>query len=199
MLLGLASACYAVGSYEQAAEYIFKASDLHPDEPKPYLFLGKVQRREITESTGYKERLERFARLQPDNALANYYFAVCLWNRRQELDAAQVSLNVLDLLKKALTIDPHLAAAYLQLGIVASDERKYRDAITAYRNAITADPDLEEAHYRLSEAYARTGDRLKAQQELALYQKLSKASADKLERERHETQQFVMTLRNQDQ
>ena len=63
---------------QKAAEWFFKAADLNPNDPNPYLFLGKIQSREITESAGYRERLARFANLTPESALANYYYAVSL-------------------------------------------------------------------------------------------------------------------------
>jgi hypothetical protein len=58
---------------------------MNPSDPKPYMFHGKVQSVEITQSEGFADRLRRFARLQPDNAWANYYYAVSLWKRRTSI------------------------------------------------------------------------------------------------------------------
>ena len=73
MLVGLGVSWYARGSYEQAALRLCEASDLNPGDPNPYLFLGKIQSVETAQSEGLVSRLQRFARLQPENALANYY------------------------------------------------------------------------------------------------------------------------------
>ena len=197
MQLGLATALYAAGSYTRAAEQFFKATDRHPSEPGPYLFLSKVQAHEITGSAGYEERMERFVRLQPDNALANYFYAVSVWNRRSGIEDIKAQSEVCSALARAIAINPHLSPAFLQLGVVYAEQRKYADAIRAYRQAIEADADLEEAHYRLSEAYRLTGDRGHAAEELEIYNKLAKASAEKLERERRAIQQFVIALRSQ--
>jgi len=62
MLLGLAVACYARGSYDQAARHFFDAADQNPSDPQPYVVLGKVQSVEITQTEGFAERLGRFAR-----------------------------------------------------------------------------------------------------------------------------------------
>ena len=43
MGVGLGVAWYARGSYEQAAQRLCEASDLNPEDPKPYLFMGKMQ------------------------------------------------------------------------------------------------------------------------------------------------------------
>ena len=197
MLLALATAWYAAGSYQQAAQCFFQAADIDQCDPDPYLFLSKVQAREITQSPGYEERLARFARLQPNNPLANYYYAVTVWDRRRGPEDLEALRKERDLLARAITLNPHLGPAYLQLGTVHAAEGNYSEAIRNYRNAIKEGPDLEEAHYRLAEAYRVTGDTAKAKQELAVYNQRSKQSADRLERERRDVQQFVLALRSQ--
>ena len=91
MLVALGVAWYSNGSYEQAAQRLCEASDLNPGDPKAYLFLGKIQSVETTQSECSTERLARFAKLQPENALANYYYAVNLWKRRKGPDDAASS------------------------------------------------------------------------------------------------------------
>ena len=196
MLLGLAVACYARGSYDQAARRFFEASDLNPNDPRPYMFLGKVQSVEITQSEGFAERLGRFARLQPDNSWANYYYAVSLWKQRKDPDDSQTPVQVQALLEKAIHLDPNLGAGYLQLGILYSDRKDFHNAIASYRKAIEVSAVSEEAHYRLAQAYGQTGDKLDAQKELEIYNQLSKKSAAEVERERSEIQQFVFALRD---
>ena len=101
------------------------------------------------------------------------------------------------LLEKAIRLDPHLGDAYLQLGIVFADQGNYPKAIGAYRSAIDASPMLEEAHYRLAQAYRKTGETAKAQTEIELYQRLSKQAAQEADRERAEIEQFVFELKHQ--
>ncbi len=182
MMLGLATAWYSAGVYQKAAQWFFKAADADPNDPNPYLFLGKVESREITDSAGYRERMARFAKLAPNNALANYYYAVTLRNQRDYASARR-------LLHKTVAIDPHLGAAYLQLGIIDN-------SISDYRKAVETDPTLEEARYRLAEAYRLHGDVAKAKEQMAVYNKLSKESNESVERERREMQRFVVALRN---
>jgi tetratricopeptide (TPR) repeat protein len=194
MLLGLAAAWYARGSYDQAAKYFFEACDLEPGNPEPYMFLGKVQSSEITQIDGYVERLERFAQRHPENAWANYYYAVGLWKERKPEDA-ETPARVLLLLKNAIRIDPRLGSAYMQLGIVYSAQHDFPRAIAAYRKAIAVSPALDEAHYRLGQVYERTGDAENARKELETYAEVSKKSAEQAQRERSEIQQFVIDLR----
>ncbi len=195
MLVGLGVAWYSNGSYDQAALRLCEASDLNPDDPKAYLFLGKIQGVETTQSECSTERLARFVKLQPANALANYYYAVNLWKRRKGPDDAESSAQVESLLKKAVALDPTLGVGYLQLGVLYSERKDFARAVSTYQDAITASPQLEEAHYRLAQAYKRTGDKARAEQELQVYNQISKKKDEEVERERRESRQFVYTLR----
>lgn len=186
LLLGLAVAFYASGHFDQAARRFFEACDVNPTDPQPYLFLGKAQDRAITESDGYLDRLARFARLHPDDAEANYYYAVALWKRHDQ--------RAKSLLEKSIELDAKLAVAHLQLGTFYADQGNYAQAIPEYLKAIASNYDLEEAHYRLSRAYNATGETAKGQEQLKAYQELSKRSAEAAQREREQIQQFVVTF-----
>ena len=194
MRLGLCSALYSNGDYERAAHCFFEASDLNPNDPQPYLFLGQVQSKEITASEGYLERLARFQNLQGENAWANYLYAAALDRRRQGPEQTGAAARAKRLLEKAIAIDPKLGPAHLELGTLDEQQGDLSEAIAQYQKAIEVSPELQEAHYRLSQAFTKTGAKLEAQKELTLYQALSKTSADLLERERRDTQRFVILL-----
>ena len=196
MLVGLGVAWYGAGSYDQAVKRVCQASDLNPVDPNPYLFLGKMQDVETTQSQALASRLRRFVQLQPENALANYYYAISLRKKRNGPYATEELAQVESLLEKAVHLDPKLGLAYLQLGVLYSDRKDFSSAISAYQQAIKASPQLEEPHYRLAQAYSRIGERSKAHEELQIYDQISKKSADAVERERREIQQFVYTLRS---
>ncbi len=197
MLIGLAVAWYARGSTDRAGACLCQASDLNPRDPSPYLFLGKLLTAELTPSHEVVERFKRFAAVDPENAMANYYYAVALWKRGKTGEDAVTSVQVESLLQKSITLDPKLAAAYLQLGIMYSEQQQFSKAIAAYLKAVDADRTLAAAHYRLAQAYGRTGEKAKAEQELTIYEKLSKQQTDEAHRQRSELQQFVYTLRTQ--
>jgi tetratricopeptide (TPR) repeat protein len=196
MLLGLGAAWYASGSYEQAVQRFCDASDLDPADATPYLFMGRLQSAETIPVERLVEKLQRFVRLQPENALANYYYALILWKRRKRPEDSGNFAQVESLLQEAVHLDPKLGVGYLQLGILYSEQKDFREAILAYQKAIETSPQMEEAHYRLAQIYKRTGENLKAQQELEVFDQLSKQRADEVERERREIQQFVYKLRD---
>ncbi|HXY50794.1 MAG TPA: tetratricopeptide repeat protein [Terriglobales bacterium] len=192
MLIGLGVAWYARGAYEKAARSVLAASDLHPSDPAPYLFLGRMLNRETAQTPGWVERLERFARLNPGNAMANYYLALSL--RKQAANAAGNWSQAESLFRKAVQLDPHLAAGYLQLGILYAERDDYGQAVPQFQKAIESGPTLEEPHYRLAQAYRRLGQDEKAREQIRLYKELSKQNTLAVERERHEIELFVFAL-----
>jgi tetratricopeptide (TPR) repeat protein len=150
-----------------------------------------MQSVETAQSTCMMEKLGRFVSLQPENAQANYYYALGLSRRNDADDLAHAE----SLLEKALRLDPKLAAAYLQLGVLYSQRGDSSKAVSAYQKAIAANPGLVAAHYRLAQAYSQNGEKSKAQAELKVYDQLSKKTAEEADRQRREIQQFVYTLR----
>lgn len=204
MLVALAVTWYARGDYNRAAEFLVTASDLAPDSPTPYLFLGKMQRELNFPTTGVTDRLARFAKLRPANALANYYYAVSLWKQAEEAaDISPESLAQIESpLLKAVQLDPKFGAAYLELGILYSRHGEFPRAIPVYQKAIAVsaenDEMEEEAHYRLSQAYQRIGDQNSAKQELELRDQFNKKTKAKAANERRSIQEFVVSLQKKD-
>jgi len=194
VLVGLGVSSYARGRTQEAGQQLAAACDLNPADAMPYLFLGKLQAAEKTEPEGWTPRLKRFTEVAPQNALAHYYYAVSL---TKDASGVEQDKAIESSLLKATAIDPHLGEAYLQLGILYAKQKDFPKAISAYHKAIefTALPDA--AHFRLAEAYRLTGERTKAHDEIVLYEQIFKQKTQENERERHEVQQFVYTLRGQ--
>jgi tetratricopeptide (TPR) repeat protein len=201
MLVGLGAALYANGLRDDAARRLCQASDLNPADPAPYLFLGKIEATAVDPVPCAEEKLARFAKEQPGNALANYYYAVSLWKNRRP--SGNLSGNspqfrqAAALLEKAVALDPTLAEAYLQLGILYAAQNDFARAVQFLRQAIAANPQLAEAHRRLGQAYQRTGNATQAAQEFAIYKQVQKSEADTLERQRRELRQFLVILQSQ--
>src|SRR5262249_20895391 len=191
ILLGLAAAYFARGALTEAVFASCQASDVNPNDPVPYRFLGKIEQAQNTPSAELVEKLRRFLMLQPGSAEANYLYASGLWKLNQASPDKRNAGEVESLLKAAIQINPSYAAAELQLGALHSDLGEYRLAIAHFQNAVALDPELEQAHFRLAQAYRQNGDPDKAKQELRLYDQLAKQSAQKQEGERHEIKQFV--------
>jgi tetratricopeptide (TPR) repeat protein len=197
MLAGLGAALYGVGSYDDAARRLCAASDLRPDDTAPYLFLGQMEKTVPGPLPCGEEKLERFAEVQPANALANYYYGVALWKRQRGSGNAASSRQAEELLERAVRLDPNFGEAYVQLGTLYFARNDFTAAIEAFRQAIQVSPRLSEAHYRLSLAYKRMGDETKARREFEAYQQAQKSETAAAERERGELKQFLIILKNQ--
>lgn len=187
------AALFAVDLYDQAAERLCEAADLNSGDPEAYILLGKIDLVSPAPLVCVEPRLVRFVRTQPRNAGANYFYAMALARR----SAAPDSLAVDSFLRKAVTLNPHYAAAFLELGILSFAQHKYSEAVGFYNAAITADPQLAEAHYRLGIAYDRIGEADKAKRELQLHGDLQKAQADAVEQQRRQVKQFLVVLQDQ--
>jgi tetratricopeptide (TPR) repeat protein len=188
MLTALGTALFAGARYEEAAASLCAASDLTPDDPQPYSFMGRIDIAAPQPLACVEPRLARFVREHPANSTANYLYAMALEKRQKAPDQVQA------LLAKAVALDPKCADAYLQLGILCSSRHDLPKAIGFYRQAIEADPQLGEAHYRLGVAYDRTGAPERAKQEFQRHDDIEKSQAVAVERQRREVKQFSVVL-----
>jgi tetratricopeptide (TPR) repeat protein len=193
ILVGLGAAAYGQDLNEQAARWLLEASELDPSDPRPYLFLGKVQEVAKSEPQEWVEAFQRFVALRPDDAMAHYYYAVALEKqRRGERDFAAREAQ----LEKAIAIDPRLGEAYLKLGLLYGEKGEFAPAVASLQKAIEFTPLPDEAHLRLAQVYRRMGETEKARKESELYEEVSKKKREKMEKERRELGQFVFTLKS---
>lgn len=197
MLAGLGVALYSNGSYDEAARRLCEASDLQPSDPTPYLFLGRIEKETPAPLPCSEQKLARFAREQPRNALANYYYAISVWKREKGSENPSGVKQAEALLEKAVAIDPRLDVAFLQLGILQYARGDFERAIADYQRAIKVNPSLGEAHRQLGLVYQRTGDAAKAQQEFQVYDQIERIQAAELERQRRQLRQFLIVLKDQ--
>ena len=192
---GLGVAFYLHGEYAPAIKALCTATDLDPSEAWPYLFLGKIYNSSAENTDQVRERLRRFAQRQPDNPQALYYYALSLWNRQRNSETTIARVE--SLLKKAVLLDNRYADGYVQLGILEADRRNFPEAIRDFQHAVTLQPNLTLAHYHLSQAYRRTGQKDRANRELEIFGQLRKQDQLETEKERSEVRQFVVNMKDQ--
>lgn len=192
LLTGLGSALFASALYDEAAQRLCEASDLEPADPQPYLFMGQALMAAPAPLPCVGPKLERFARLRPDDSQANYLYAMALVKGTEQPGAGQVE----SLLKKAVALDPKCSDGFLQLGILAGAKRDNAQAVAYFKDAVEANPQSGEAHYRLAVAYDRMGEAEKAKQEFARHEAIEKQQADAVEAQRREVKQFLVVLQD---
>jgi tetratricopeptide (TPR) repeat protein len=194
VLVGRGVAQYFTGKYDQAIESLLSAADLSPADPGCYAFLFKVYDHFPRQAGDVTERFRRYAELRPNNALAQYYYAISLW-KGDPADSGPRLLIVESLLQRSIALDPKLAEASYQLGNLYSDKQEYAKALPEYQRALQLNPGLPGVHYQLGRCYARVGQKDMAQQELATYQRLRAQHLAEDDKAGEAIQQFVFAAK----
>jgi tetratricopeptide (TPR) repeat protein len=196
LFIGLGMSLYSRGKYDEAVKALLAAADLDPSDPRCYLFLSRAYDSSPKQADEVIERFRRFAELQPSNALAQYYYAVSLWKGKRAEDPTLNLQQVESLLQKAIALDPKLVEPHVQLGNLYADRKEYARSVPEYEAALKLDPNLPDAHYRLGQDYVHTGQKDRAQEEFAVYQKQRAEHLAAQDKERAEVQQFIYSAQN---
>lgn len=194
MQTALGTALFAGARYDQAAQRLCIASDLSPEDPNPYLFMGRIQIAAPDPLSCIEPRLQRFVQSQPGSSVANYFYGMTILKRQQQKPDETLARQAEAFLLKAVSTDPHCAEAYLELGILATSRRSLETAIDFYKKAIEANPQLADAHYRLGMAYDQTAQPAKAKEEFKRHAEIKQADAEAIEKQRQEVKQFLVEL-----
>jgi Tfp pilus assembly protein PilF len=193
ILVGLGAAAYARDLHDQAANWLLQAITLDPSDPRPYEFLGKVQEIAKSEPQDWVDAFERYAKLQPKNARAHYFYAVAL--EKQHRGQADFAAREREL-NQAISLNAHFGDAYLRFGLLQAEKREYSAAVASLQKAVEFTPLPDEAHLRLAQVYREMGETEKARAESQLYNEVSTKKKEQLERERRELGQFVYTMQD---
>jgi len=196
LMVGLGMALYARGNYDDAVKSLLRAADLNPADPGCYSFLSRAYDSSPSQAEDVIQRFRRFAELQPNNARALYYYAMSLWKGKRAQDPSLDLRQIESLLSKSLALDPKLEEAHLQLGNLYSEQNNYAQAIPQYVRALELNSDLADAYYRLGQAYVRTGENNRAQQQFQVYQRLREQHLADLDKQRAEIRQFVYSAKD---
>ncbi|HUP41326.1 MAG TPA: tetratricopeptide repeat protein [Vicinamibacterales bacterium] len=170
--IGLGIAQYSRGQYSEAVASFCRAVDLDPSDPRPYDFLGEIYGVAPELAPEVTARLAGFVKAHPRHAMAHLYYALSVWRGERARSEPAVLQQVETLLKRAIALDPKLARAFLELGILLSDQERYAEAVEQLRRATVLQPGVAQAHYRLAQAYRRTGQAALAEKELETFQQL---------------------------
>jgi len=191
LMFALGMVYYARGNYDDAVKAFLRGADLDPHDSRCYKFLSRAYDSSPSQAAEVIERFRRYAQMQPDNGMALYYYAMSLWKGKRAQDPEFEPGSIDLLLRRAIAADPKLAEAHLQLGNLAADQGKFAEAIPEYQRALELNSDLSDAHYRLGQAYVRTGQKERAQEQFEVYQQLRTQHLADLEKQRADIRQFV--------
>ncbi len=191
LMTGYGMALDLLGKYDEAVKALLAAADLDPSDPRCYLYLSKAYDSSPNQADEVIQRFRRYAEIEPNLALAQYYYAMSLWKGKRGQDT-NLDLNAVEaLLQKAIALDSNLPEAQVELGNFYADQKLYAKSVPFYKRALELNPNLPDAHFRLGQDYVHMGQKDQAQAEFDEYQKLRTAHLAEVEKEASEVQQFV--------
>jgi tetratricopeptide (TPR) repeat protein len=191
--VGLGYTYYLLQDYDRARLTFIHAAEIAPSNGNVYLVMAKAYNSvplAKMRGDGITELMRKWVRLKPNDPRAAYYCAISLRKEAHDSGRKTDPAEIESLLQAAVRLDPKMAGAYLQLGILRYEAHRYTEAIQMYELAIKLQPDLSEAHYRLSEVLARAGEKSRARQESDLYARLRKK--DVLDKEKKDAEMLQL-------
>jgi tetratricopeptide (TPR) repeat protein len=166
--VGLGVAYYSLGQYDQAVEALCQAVDLDPKDTKALDFLGKMYDISPAYADEVTKRLARFVKIYPENAAANYFYALSL--RKRRLGTPDNAKSAELYLARAVKLNPGWADAHYELGLLYEDQHDYSRAIAEYEAAEAIEPATPKTHYRLAVLYRRNGQPTLAEREMHAFE-----------------------------
>lgn len=197
LLDGLGIALYGLDRLDDAARTFFRASDLNPSDPLPVTFVGTAyDNLSPPIAAEARSRLQSFLKADANNGAVRYYYAMCLWKINEKEPQPELPGQIESLLKQSLKIDPDYADAHTLLGTLYFRAQRYPEAIAEFDRALKTSPNNASVRYHLAQSLRRTGDKARADQELATFERLRQQQQDRANEQRGEIKLFVYTMRN---
>lgn len=167
---GLGIAEYLQDNRMEAIHSMLWAVDADPEFLPPYSLLANCSGISKNTDIQIDRRLKHYMFLHPNEADAHYNYALALWNEDRHTLKSSSTAIIESQLKRAIEINPKLAEAHFQLGVVYANSNDYSDAVKELENVVRLDPNNAEAHYRLSQAYIRVNQKYRADRELKTFE-----------------------------
>jgi tetratricopeptide (TPR) repeat protein len=154
----------AMASYSRAAKLDSSNADAMLGMAVVYFVTGQSDAA-IAE---YKAGIARF----PSDAR---FYVACAEMLLGSPDSLKLQTQAETLLQKAVRLAPQSAEAHYQLGQLAMQQTRLKDAEAEFLLSLQSDPDRSKAHFALSSVYRRMGRATDATREFGIYQDLKHA------------------------
>jgi tetratricopeptide (TPR) repeat protein len=170
MLMG--EALDAMDKDDEAIDEFQAAAKESPKEPNVHFALGYLYWKQKEYDDAEREFRAELAN-DPEHSQSCAYLGDTLLRENNPSAAAP-------LLKKASQLRNDIRIAYLDLGIIYTEQKKYDEALKHLKHAEQIDPSRPDAHYRLARLYQDLGRQSEASQEFAKVSKLHEDNTDDL-------------------
>jgi tetratricopeptide (TPR) repeat protein len=193
LYVGRGLAQFALRQYADAAGAFLAALEADPSSPDVFLAWNDLPQFIVAAEWGkIRPRLQRLAERYPENFQVAFCYGVALLHQAMNSDQAEDVDLAQSLLEKAVRLNPRLASAHLELGNLYAQRKQNSTAIASFRQALLLDPNSEMAHYKLAQIYRDLNELPLAEQELRVYQNLSRNHRDQTAQTRSTIRQFVL-------
>lgn len=151
----LAESEFDASVYAAARQDLQRAILLNPNMYQAHYLLGNVLSK-MNDSDGAIAEYRSAIDLDPKQPRTYYQLALVLRSKQDDAGERQA-------LEQALAADDHYAPAHCEMGRILLDEdHRPSDAVSHLLTAIQYNPRAEEAYYLLARAYAKLGEKDKA-------------------------------------
>jgi tetratricopeptide (TPR) repeat protein len=165
--------------YPDAIKSYSRAYELDASDAGALLGLGKA-REGRGSSVEAKKTFEEGARKYPRDARFDLEDAFLLL-RRADAGDKTATQRALELVRKAAGIDPSNAEAHYQLGNLALEGGRPKEAFDELEKASKLEPDASKIHFALARACRRLGQKEAAEREMAIFEKLKQRELSMME------------------
>ncbi|HEV7220407.1 MAG TPA: tetratricopeptide repeat protein [Terriglobales bacterium] len=159
-----AEALESQGKWDEATAEYRKIVEQNPNLPQIHYRLGRILLAKPGTPTTAEDAAKEFQeelKIDPDNASAEFMLGE-LARQAGNWDVAIQHFS------RATKLDIGFSEAYLALGMSLSSAGNFAGAITPLEKYVNMEASDAAGHYQLAIAYSRTGDKQKAQREMAL-------------------------------
>lgn len=191
--VGLGYAHYGLHEYPEAEKAFLDALEINPSAPAAVAGWNTLT--SFLTPSGYQRisgRLRQLAEANPSSAEALYYCGVSIFQSGEGMGKPADLATAEEYLKRALSLKPNYALAYLELGRIYASRNDFEKAISQFLEAARIDPKSAMIHYQLGQAYRKTGKLKVAQQELAQYSSLAQEQQSQMSHYQSEIKKFLV-------
>ena len=212
--LALAHSCLWSKQYQCVLDVYHEILTLNAESAEADMLAGEAMD-EMKDSAGALQQFRAAVKADPREPNVHFGLGYLLWGSMQYDEAAQefqaelannsgnaqamtyladsdMRLSHADaaslLLEKALRIEPKIALAHLDLGILAGDAGRKDEALREMKEAEKLSPNDQNVHYRLGRLYKSMGMNVEAKAEFDKTRGLQKASDQTIFDKLHEAQ-----------
>jgi tetratricopeptide (TPR) repeat protein len=212
--LALAHSCLWSKQYQCVLDVYHEILTLNAESAEADMLAGEAMD-EMKDNAGAMQQFRAAVKADPREPNVHFGLGYLLWGLMQYDEAAQefqaelannpdhaqaltyladtnMRLNHPDaapaLLEKAIKIDPKIALAHLDLGILDSNAGRKDDALRELKSAEKLSPDDQNVHYRLGRFYQSMGKKDEAKAEFDKTRGLQKASDETVFNKLHAAQ-----------